>query len=150
MLDRTLETAMHRSLLLVASLLVAGLLLTSGCAPKRPVLYPNETVNNVGWDAARRDIDECLKFAEAYGLEPNRAGRAATSTAVGGVVGGAAGGAAGAVRGDPGRRAGAGAAAGASIGLLRGLFRWRDPDPIQQRYVSVCLRKQGYEVIGWK
>ena len=44
----------------------------------------------------------------------------------------------------------AGAAAGASAGLLRGLFRWRDPDPIQQRFVGVCLRRQGYEVIGWR
>lgn len=131
-------------------MLSAVALLAIGCAAKRPVLYPNETVNNVGWDAARRDVDECLKFAEAYGLEANPAGRAATSTAVGGVMGGASGGAWGAIRGDAGSRAAAGAAAGASVGLIRGIFRWRDPDPIQQRFVGVCLRKQGYEVIGWK
>lgn len=139
---------MDRTTLPVAALLV--LVLSAGCAPKRPVLYPNETVNDVGWEAAQKDVDECLKFARAYGLEPNRAGRAAGSTVTGGAYGGAAGAAAGAVRGDAGRRAGAGAAAGASVGILRGIFRWRDPDPIQQRFVGVCLRRQGYEVIGWK
>jgi len=141
---------MARNPLYALLLLASAALLASGCAPKRPVLYPNETVNNVGWDAAQRDIDECLKFAEAYGLNANPAGRTATSTAVGGAMGGATGGAWGAVRGDAGRRAAAGAAAGASGGFLRGLFRWRDPDPIQQRFVGVCLGKQGYEVIGWK
>jgi len=131
-------------------LLASALLVLPSCAPKRPVLYPNETVNDVGWDAAQRDIDECVKFADAYGLAPNPAVRTAASTAMGGAMGGASGGAWGAIRGDAGGRAAAGAAAGASAGLLRGLFRWRDPDPIQQRFVGVCLRRQGYEVIGWK
>jgi len=138
-----------RSPRLLSLLLLAALALA--CAPKRPVLYPNETVNNVGWDAAQRDIDECLKFAEAYGLDPNRAARAAQSSAGGAAVGGATGATWGAVRGvNAGNRAAAGAAAGATGGLMRGLFRWRDPDPIQVRFVAVCLRKQGYEVIGWK
>jgi outer membrane lipoprotein SlyB len=133
--------------------------LAAGCAPKRPVLYPNETVENVGWAAAQRDIDECLAFAEAHGLRADRGGRTAASSAAGGVVGGASGAAAGAawgaVRGGSvGNRAAAGAAAGAAGGatggLLRGLFRWRDPDPIEARFVQTCLRRQGYEVIGWK
>ena len=141
---------MARQLLRTPVLAAVVALLAAGCAPKRPVLYPNETVNDVGWAAAEADVEECLKFAAAYGLEPNRAGRAATSTARGGAVGGAAGGAWGAVRGDAGSHAAAGAAAGASAGFLRGLFRWRDPDPIQQRFVGICLRRQGYEVIGWR
>ncbi len=120
------------------------------CAPKRPVLYPNETVNQVGWDAANRDIDECLKFADAYGLKPNPAAKTATSTAAGGAVGAATGGAWGAVRGSAGNRAAAGAAAGAAGGFMQGLFRWRDPDPIQARFVGTCLSQQGYQVIGWK
>lgn len=135
-----------------STMLLLLTVLALACAAKRPVLYPNETVNDVGWDAARRDIDECLKFAEAYGLEPNRAGRTAQSTATGAAVGGATGAAWGAVRGGgrAGNRAAAGAAAGATGGFMRGLFRWRDPDPIQARFVQICLRKQGYEVIGWK
>lgn len=134
-------------LLMILALLPA---LGVACAPKRPVLYPNETVNDVGWDAAQRDVDECLKFADAYGHGARPGQRTAASTAAGGAMGGASGAAWGAIRGDAGGRAAAGAAAGASAGFLRGIFRWRDPDPIQQRFVGVCLRKQGYEVIGWK
>lgn len=141
---------MSRSLLQAALFVSAAALVATGCAAKRPVLYPNETVNDVGWDAARRDVDECLKFADSYGLEANPAGRAAASTAVGGAMGGASAGVWGAIRGDAGSRAAAGAAAGASVGLIRGILRWRDPDPIQERFVGVCLRRQGYEVIGWK
>ena len=141
---------MDRTLRRTAPLLLAAALLSVGCAAKRPVLYPNETVQSVGWEAAQRDVDECLRLAEGYGLGENPAGRTAGSTAKGGALGGAAGAAAGAVRGGAGRRAGAGAAAGASVGLLRGLFRWRDPGQIEARFVQVCLRKQGYEVLGWK
>lgn len=131
-------------------LLLAAVLIGTACAPKRPVLYPNETVQQVGWDGAQRDVDECLKFAEAYGLGADPAARTAGSTAVGGALGGAAGAAGGAVRGSAGSRAGAGAAAGASVGFLRGLFRWRDPDPMQQRFVQICLARQGYQIIGWR
>jgi hypothetical protein len=126
------------------------LLLAAACAAKRPVLYPNETFEQVGYEAAQRDVDECLGMAAAYGLEANRAGKTAASTAAGSAVGAATAGAWGAVRGGAGSHAAAGAAAGASGGFLRGLFRWRDPDPIQARFVAVCLRRQGYEVIGWR
>jgi hypothetical protein len=131
-------------------LLLAGALLLGGCAPKRPVLYPNRTLEEVGYAAAERDIDNCLAFAEAYGLEAQPEARTAKSTVAGGAIGGAAGAAAGAVRGNPGRRAGAVAAGGAAAGFMRGLFRWRDPDPIQARFVQICLREQGYQVIGWR
>jgi len=104
----------------------------------------------VGHAAAQRDIDECLASAKAYGLEARPEARTAQSTVAGGAVGAAVGAASGAVRGNPGRWAGAAGAGGATAGFLRGLFRWRDPDPIQQRFVQVCLSKQGYEVIGWR
>ena len=131
-------------------LLLAGALLLGGCAPKRPVLYPNRTLEEVGHDAAQRDIDDCLAFAEAYGLEARPEVRTAKSTAAGGAMGGATGAASGAVRGNAGRRAGAWAAGGAAAGFMRGLFRWRDPDPVQARFVQICLREQGYQVIGWR
>ena len=131
-------------------LLLAGALLLGGCAPKRPVLYPNRTLEEVGHDAAQRDIDDCLASAEAYGLKARPEVRTAKSTAAAGAVGGAAGAASGAVRGNPGRRAGAWAAGGAAAGFMRGLFRWRDPDPVQARFVQICLSDQGYQVIGWR
>jgi len=121
-----------------------------GCASKRPVLYPNETYNRVGGPAAGVDVDECIAFAAASGLTANQTGRTAVSTASGSAIGAAMGGAWGAVRGRAGQRAAAGAAAGAAGGLVRGLLRWRDPDPVQARFVGVCLRRQGYEVVGWK
>jgi hypothetical protein len=131
-------------------LLLAGALLLVGCAPKRPVLYPNRTLEEVGHTAAQQDVDECLAFAKAYGLEARPEVRTAGSTVAGGTVGGATGAAVGAVWGNPGRRAGAWAAGGATAGFLRGLFRWREPDPIQARFVQTCLRDQGYQVIGWR
>jgi hypothetical protein len=114
------------------------------------VLYPNRTLEEVGHAAAQQDIDDCLAFAEAHGLEAQPEARTAKSTAAGGAVGGAVGAASGAVRGSAGRWAGVGAAGGATAGFLRGLFRWRDPDPIQARFVQTCLQERGYQVIGWR
>ena len=130
--------------------IVACLLLSLGCASKRPVLYPNAALQQKGRAQASVDIDTCVDSAETYGAGTDAAGRAATSTAKGAATGAVAGGAYGAVRGDAGGRAAGGAAAGASVGLLRGLFRWRDPDPIERRFVNICLSQQGYQVIGWR
>ena len=116
-----------------------------------PVLYPNSTLTQNGRAQADADIDTCVESAKAYGAGTNPAGRAATSAAQGAAVGAAAGGTWGAiVHGDAGRRAAGGAAAGASAGFLRGLFRWRDPDPLERRFVNICLSKEGYQVIGWR
>ena len=122
----------------------------AGCAARRPLLYPNETWSQVGPQAAEQDVDECLALAESYGLGRASARRTAGSTAAGGAMGGAVGAASGAVRGHPGRGAGTGAAGGAAAGFMRGLFRWRDPDPMQQRFVDICLAQQGYQVVGWR
>jgi hypothetical protein len=133
-----------------ALLCVVCLPLVAACAAKRPVLYPNAALQHKGRAQAQVDIDSCVQSAEAYGAGTNATGRAATSTAKGAATGAVAGGTYGAVRGNAGSRAAGGAAAGASVGLLRGLFRWRDPDPIEQRFVNICLSKQGYQVIGWR
>ena len=128
----------------------AAIFLCLSCAAKRPVLYPNSTLQQAGHSQAELDIEDCFTSAEAYGAGSDPAGRAATSTAKGGAVGAATGGAWGAVRGQAGSHAAAGAAAGATAGLLRGMFRWRDPDPIERHFVNVCLSQQGYQVIGWR
>lgn len=130
--------------------LVFAALALAGCAAKRPVLYPNETVSDVGWEAAQRDIDECVAAAEAYGAGRTPAARAAGSTVVGSATGAAVGAAVGAVRGRAGRGAAAGAAGGAAAGVVSGIFRWRDPDPIKARFVNICLARQGYQIIGWR
>jgi hypothetical protein len=58
------------------------------------------------------------------------------------------------VLGRPGRGAAVGAASSAAYAFVRRGFRWlfqRDePNPLERRYVSRCLREHGYEVIGWR
>jgi len=46
--------------------------------------------------------------------------------------------------------AGAGAAGGGAGGSLRGVSRARDPDPIEARFVEVCLQDRGFQTVGWK
>jgi hypothetical protein len=131
----------------------AALLLTplaTGCAGKRPVLYPNRALVSAGPELADDDVDRCIQSAQDYGLDTRRGERVAEHTAARGAVGGAAGAAGGAVLGDAGTGAATGAAAGAAAGFVRGLLRARDPDPLHRRYVEICLRNQGYQIIGWK
>jgi hypothetical protein len=129
-----------------------------GCATQRPVLYPNEHFKRTGREASERQIDECLREAEAYVSSNGRAGEVAGSAAgsagTGAIVGAAAGAAGGAVLGHAGRGAAAGAAGGAAGGLTRGAIRGASasgrPDPIVRNYVNRCLREKGFDVIGWK
>jgi hypothetical protein len=130
--------------------LLLALVTALACAPKRPVLYPTARYEQVGEDGARRDIDACLALARTAGHSANPAGAAGASTTRDAAAGAAAGAAGGAIWGRAGAGAATGAAAGGARGLVRGLFRWRDPDPIQARYVQACLADRGYRVIGWK
>jgi hypothetical protein len=134
----------------VPALLVLALPLAACRPPKRPVLYPNAHLRDVGTDAAQRDIDECLALAASSGHEREPGKTVAGSTAGGAVGGAAVGTAVGAVLGNTGRGAGAGAAAGATRGLLRGGRAARDPDLIERRFVEECLAERGYRPIGWR
>jgi hypothetical protein len=126
------------------------LLLLVACSQKRPVLYPNYHLQEVGNETAQTDIDECIRLAKEYGTSSSSSGKVAKSTAGGGAVGAAGGAASGAVLGSVGRGAAAGAAGGAAIGCLQGLFRSREPAPVHRRFVERCLLEKGYEPIGWK
>jgi len=131
-------------------MLIACLLFVVACTSPRPVLYPNERLQEVGQDVAQRDIDDCLRQAAAAGLSSRPEGKVAGSTAVGAATGAAVGAATGAVWGSAGRGAAAGAAGGGTAGLIRGLFRSDDLDPVQKRFVEECLRQKGYNPIGWR
>ena len=126
------------------------LLLLVACSQKRPVLYPNYHLQQVGDETVQTEIDECIRSAKEYGASSSSSGKVAKSTAGGGAVGAAGGAATGAVLGSVGRGAAAGAAGGAAVGLVRGLFRSREPDPVFRRFVEKCLREKGYEPVGWK
>jgi hypothetical protein len=122
------------------------------CGTKRPVLYPNAALERAGEEAARRDVDECLRLAEQADVGDDASARVARDTAEGAAAGGAAGAAVGAVsKGTSvGRGAAAGAAGSGAFSFVRSLFASRDPDPIARAYVETCLRERGYRTIGWK
>ena len=137
--------------------IIPFILFVGACAPRRPVLYPNEQVKRVGGDAAERDVDECMRRADEYvsgGARAQQVARdTAGSTAVGAGTGAAIGAVGGAVTGNAGEGAAIGAATGGTAGLLHGIFggfESRQPDPVYANFVDRCLRERGYDPIGWK
>jgi len=130
--------------------LLLALAALAGCAEKRPVLYPNTHLQQVGNEAAQRDIDECLRYAREGGADADTGTEVAKDTAGGAIIGGALGTATGAVLGSVGRGAAAGAAGGAAVGLTRGILQSGDPDPVLKNFVDRCLRDKGYDPIGWR
>jgi hypothetical protein len=134
-------------------LLVPVLAILAACAAaeKRPVLYPNARMQQVGEAQARRDVDQCIANAGRAGASGAGAGPIARGAAEGAAVGGATAAVGSAVRG--GRileNAAAGAAVGATAGAVHGAFRSDGPDAIHRNYVQRCLSDLGYEVIGWR
>jgi len=140
------------SLLSLVLLPVALLASTGSCAShKRPVLYPNAYLRQVGESQAQADIDECFEFAKSQVAQYRKGDKALTEGAKGAAVGAAGGAAAGAIAGGGiGRGAGTGAAAGAAIGIVRGLWEGSEPDPIFKRFVEQCLHEKGYMAMGWQ
>jgi hypothetical protein len=132
--------------------LVTGLLaaLLWACATRQPVLYPNATLEQVGADAARSEVEECQRLAAEFQPDGSAGAEVAKDTAVSAGAGAAAGAVGGAIGGSPGIGAAAGAASGATWALIRSAFRRRDPDPIRKRIVERCLEERGYEVVGWR
>jgi len=137
---------------LLPMLLFLPLVGLPGCSGPKPVLYPNAHLQSVGNDAAKDDIAECRKMAEAAGARPGegRAGQVAGSTAMGAGVGAAGGAVGGAIVGAAGSGSAIGAATGATMGLLRGLFSHPRPGQAYMNVVDRCLREKGYEPMGWE
>lgn len=134
----------------ILMIFLAGLLLT-GCGPKRPVLYPNAHLDEVGMQVAQADIDDCIMKAEAAGANATDGGAAAGNVAKSGAIGAAAGAVFGAIMGNSVGRAAAatGGAAAAGSAVNEG-FKSGDPTTIHKNFVERCLREKGYDVIGWK
>jgi len=132
------------------TLLVLLLVAVMGCAARRPVLYPNEHLLQVGEDAAEQDVDECIRLANEHVSSGKGGEGVARDTAVGAATGGAAGAVGGAIWGNAGRGAASGAAAGATAGLLHRFFRRPEPSTAHREFVTRCLGDKGYEPIGWQ
>jgi len=129
-------------------LALLGLLLA--CASPRPVLYPNPTLERVGADAAKADVERCVALARDA-VPSTEAQEIARDTAGNAGAGAAAGAAAGAIGGGgAGTGAAVGAASAATFGFVRALFQRRGPDEVQRRYAERCLGERGYEVVGWR
>jgi hypothetical protein len=133
---------------------LAAATVVAGCSTRRPVLYPNEVLQQSGPDGADRAINECMQLADGYvkgGAGSGQAGKTAKDAAVGGGVGAAAGAVGGAIWGNPGMGAASGAAAGVTAGVLGSLFNGGGgPSATYQNYVNTCLAERGYRVIGWQ
>lgn len=135
------------------TLLFFGAFLFS-CASYRPILDENEQYERVGEVRAEEDIDQCVAKAERY-LEKHSSeqtkkemGRnALTMGVIGGVVGGLATGRVESAAG--GALIGAGIGAG-SVAVGSAMKDKLTPDELKKRYVSNCLKRKKYQVIGWK
>lgn len=125
-------------------------LMVTACGPKRPVLYPNDYLKEVGPAQANQDIDDCLRSATEYKAGGDKTKEIAKDTGKAAVVGAATGAVIGAIAGDAGKGAAIGAAGAATAALGVGIMRSDEPDPIFKQFVDQCLRERGYQSLGWR
>lgn len=130
--------------------LVLFTLMVTACGPKRPVLYPNDYLKEVGQAKANQDIDDCLRLATEYKAGGDKTKEIAKDTGKAAVVGAATGAVIGAIAGDAGTGAAIGAAGAATAALGVGIMRSDEPDPIFKQFVDQCLRERGYQSLGWR
>lgn len=130
--------------------LLIAVLTLSGCAARRPVLYPNSYYRTIGEEKAQQDVDECVRLADNAGADGEKGLKIAETTGKSAAIGGAAGAVSGAISGSVGRGSLIGVAVGGTVGFLGGLFRTADPSPIYMRFVEYCLIEKGYQPIGWR
>ena len=121
-----------------------------GCGAKRPVLYPNDTYEELGDEAAQEIVNYCLERADNAELADSQGEGAAKGAAADAVIGAAIWGAVGWIFGSPGRSAAAGGVVGGSGGAMRGAGSSGRNDMTYRRFVEICLTEQGLQPIGWK
>ncbi len=126
------------------------MLAMTGCA-NRPVLYPNEQLEQNGRQAGDSAIDQCEAMASESDISnvKYKSKRIATNGATGAALGAASGAVGGAIRGGAGLGALIGAASGAAVGIISGLVGSNEPSPTYQQFVNSCLKERGYDVVGW-
>lgn len=147
---KTLNPRTRKTLVLMA---LAAVCVLSGCASMNPVVYPNKQAKEAGSEKLKDDITKCQQMAdESVGTGDRRttiAKRVGLATAVGGAAGAAWGLVFGGAS-DALTRGGAGAAAGGTGSLVKDLLTMNEPDGVHQKFVEKCLKKKGYEVLGWR
>ena len=112
----------------------------AGCAAQRPVLSPNAKYKQAGPEAARRDVDGCMRLAEQSGSLRGSGEKAGSRDARDTIASGASAAVGAAMYGDTvEERPAARAAAGSTTG-----------DTPYRDFVQRCLRERGYDVIDWQ
>ncbi len=124
--------------------------ISTGCAAKRPVLYPNEVYRSTGSEKAQQEIDDCLKRAEEANAQGRLADEVALKTGKSALVGGATGAVIGAISGSALRGGLIGAAAGGTVALVSSAVKGPEDSPVYRRFVELCLFEKGYQVLGWQ
>ncbi|HIJ87505.1 MAG TPA: hypothetical protein HPP97_07425 [Desulfuromonadales bacterium] len=138
-----------RSIIIYTLLFIAPLTLNA-CAAKRPVLYPNAQLKEIGQPKADLEIDDCISLANSYKAGGDRTKEIAKDTGKAGIVGAATGAVIGAITGDFGRGAAIGGAGAATAAMGSGIMRSDEPDPVFKQFVEQCLREKGFQPLGWR
>ena len=136
---------------LVISIACSLSLLMTACSTCRPVLYPNKHYQEVGDEQAQKDVQSAIEIAKKQGLDDSSASseslaRSASKTAARTGVNTAASVATGTV----GVSSAAGAASSGLGLLIDWMFAKKQPKPLFKKHVELTLRKQGYQILGWK
>ncbi len=126
----------------------------TSCISYRPVFDNNEKYESVGNDVAQADASVCMEEADAY-LKDVKKRRALKEGARGVGWGSIFGGIFGFLVGGDTKGLVTGIAIGAGVGGVSGAGGViaednLKPDEIKQRYVTNCLNRKGYGVIGWE
>ena len=122
----------------------------NACGTKRPVLYPNDHLKEIGQSKANQDIDDCIHLATEYQAGGNRTKEIAKDTGKAGAIGAATGAVIGAITGNLGRATAIGGAGAATATMGSGIMRSDEPDPVFKQFVEQCLREKGFQPIGWR
>jgi len=123
------------------------------CASYSPIFDNNKKFIDVGAKVANEDFTECKKEAENY-LDQYKLKKATNEARRKAIVGGLFGGLFGLVFGNSAQSV-VGGAVGGSIfgGLYGGLSSLGEdkikPDEVKKNYITRCLNRKEYEIIGW-
>jgi hypothetical protein len=120
----------------------------------RPIFDRNDKYNRVGQQKADQDFEFCKEEAKEY-LDQYKAKRAAKEAVRKSAIGSVSGAIAGAIWGKSTKSTLMGAAIGAGAGVIIGAVSVAGedkikPDQMQQKYISQCLAKDGYSILGWE
>ena len=136
--------------IIICCLLFSFTMMLGACGAKRPVLYPNNYLKEIGQAKANQEIDNCISMANDYQAGGDRSKEIVKDTGKAGIIGAATGAVIGVFTGDIGRATAIGGAGAATATMGSGLMRSDEPDPVFKQFVDQCLREKGFQPLGWR